>query len=583
MRVLIPLLSFLILSTYTTFSFAKTPLIYTVDSLEHVLPNLKDSERIKALNELCNLLYDLSDSAREQKYLKILIEENIRQGDTKSAGFNYKRLLVSYFNFDQYDQLDAELPHILSYMLETKNLDYYYSARALHIDACLLQDKNYSALQEMQEMYNDAQRQENIYGQAVAMYKLGVAYIQIYLEAEPALAAFKHCLEFFAKLDRVDMIELDAHFDYCNILYQAGEKDTLQQALAQWKIRLDRANANEMQKNKRRLYTKYVDYYASAICTNLLLGNTSQATSLLDSMDKMAAHSPTLIESLVLDTREEFFKHTGRYDSALAYNQKLLTTYRASGLTALSTNKLRIRGNMFYDLHRYDSAASCYYQYNILRDSTETGLNTNLLHELNTLFKVNELKASQQLLYNRLFFLSLITILFVIVALLLVIHSHRLRRKNRFLYESIQKDLQQSQAQKERAAIIKSEIAPHEELPREMQIYNDLCLLMREKKVFCDSNCNATSLARELGTNRTYLADAIKMYQNGATILEFINNLRLEYAAQLLTESTYRIAEIELIVGFNSRTTFYRLFKDKFGLTTSEFRKIAEEKRSVHC
>ena len=105
---------------------------------------------------------------------------------------------------------------------------------------------------------------------------------------------------------------------------------------------------------------------------------------------------------------------------------------------------------------------------------------------------------------------------------------------------------------------------------------------MQEKRCFCDANCNATSLAKEIGTNRTYLAEAIRLYENGATILEYINNLRLEYAAQLLSEaSAYRIAEIELIVGFNSRTTFYRLFKEKYGLSTSEYRKIAEEKREI--
>lgn len=579
MRIVVSVFLCLLVSVLST--FAQQPqLERAIDSLEASLAHRKDAERVATLSELCNLLYDLGDSAREQKYLRVLLKENAQRGDTKGAGYNYTRLLVSYFNFDQYDQLEAELPDALAYLLQAEQLDYYYTLRALQIDMYLLQERNYSALQEMQDMYNDALERRHIFGQAVAMYKIGVAYVQIYLETEPALAALKRCIELFAQTDHVDLIELDAHCDYCNVLYQASLTDLLPQALAQWRSRLDKANAREIAENKGQLYIKYTYYYAAAVGIELLFGDKSRATALLDSLDDAASHCPSTIAPLVLDTREEYFKLLGQYDSALVYNQQLLTAYRAAGLTALTSNRIRLRGNMFYTLGQYDSAAYCYHEYNVLRDSTETGLNANLLNELNTIFKVNELKATQRLLNNRLALSSLAAVLLATIVLLLVIYTHRLRRKNRLLYESIQKELQQSRARKERTTQVKAESGPCEELPREMQIYNSLCLLMQEKRCFCDANCNATSLAKELGTNRTYLAEAVRLYENGVTVLEYINNLRLEYAAQLLTDSPYRITEIEYMAGFSSRTTFYRLFKEKYGLSTSEFRRIAEEKQS---
>lgn len=579
MRIVVSVFLCLLVSVLST--FAQPPQIErTIDSLEASLAHRKDAERVATLSELCNLLYDLGDSAREQKYLRVLLKENTQRGDAKGTGYSYTRLLMSYFNFDQYERLEAELPDALAYLLETEQLDYYYTLRALQIDMYLLQERNYSALQEMQDMYNDALERRHIFGQAVAMYKIGVAYVQIYLETEPALASLKLCIELFSQMDQVDLIELDAHCDYCNVLYQAGRLDSLQHALARWRRRLDKANAREMAENKGKLYTKYTYYYAAAVCSELLFGDKSRARALLDSLDYTAAHSPSTIAPLVLDTREEYFKLSGQYDSALVYNQKLLTEYHSAGIMALYSNRIRLRGNMFYKLGAYDSAAYCYYEYNVLRDSTETGLNANLLNELNTLFKVNELKAAQRLLNNRLVLSSLAALLLATIVLLLALYTHRLRRKNRLLYDSVQKELQQSKARKERSTPVTTETGPHEELPREMQIYNSLCLLMQEKRCFCDANCNATSLAKELGTNRTYLAEAIKLYENGITVLEYINNLRLEYAAQLLTDSPYRITEIEYMAGFSSRTTFYRLFKEKYGLSTSEFRRIAEEKRA---
>ena len=582
MRIVISVLLFLILSALESrTSFAQPPLNRTTDSIESTLAYLHGTERIATLSELCNQLYDLGDSAREQKYLRILFEENAQRGDTKAAGYSYTRLLVSYFNFDQYDRLEAALPDALAYLLETEQLDYYYTLRALQIDMYLLQERNYSALQEMQDMYHDALERRHIFGQAVAMYKIGVAYVQIYLETEPALASLKRCIELFSQMEHVDMIELDAHCDYCNVLYQAEQTDSLQRALVRWKSRLDKANAREIAENKGQLYTKYTYYYAAAVCTELLLGHKDRATLLLKSMETMASRGPSTIEPLVLDTREEYFKLLGQYDSALMYNQQLISSYRSAGLTALTSNRIRLRGNMFYRLGRYDSAAYCYHEYNVLRDSTETGLNANLLNELNTLFRVNELKAAQRLLNNRLVLSSLAAVLLATIVLLLVIYTHRLRRKNRLLYESIQKELQQRKERKGRSGTLPVSETPSEELPREMQLYNSLCLLMQEQKCFCDTNCNALSIAKALGTNRTYLTAAIKQYENGATFLEYINNLRLEYAAQLLTDSSNRISEIELMVGFNSRTTFYRLFKEKYGLSTSEYRKIAKEKQQT--
>ena len=218
MRLVVSVFLCLLFSVVSSFA-QQPPLERTVDSLEASLAQRKDAERIATLSELCNLLYDLGDSAREQKYLRVLLKENEQRGDTKGAGYNYTRLLVSYFNFDQYDQLEAELPDALTYLLETEQLDYYYTLRALQIDMYLLQERNYSALQEMQEMYNDALERRHIFGQAVAMYKIGVAYVQIYLETEPALASLKRCIELFSQMDQVDLIELDAHCDYCNVLY----------------------------------------------------------------------------------------------------------------------------------------------------------------------------------------------------------------------------------------------------------------------------------------------------------------------------------------------------------------------------
>ncbi len=551
-----------------------------IDSIEAILPCLQGKQRTEALANLCDCAYNLGDSLHEQKCWKQLLEEADQIGDTENAGRAYLSLMVCYFNFNNFDRLEAELPDALAYELKIGNLEYYYACRNLLVDMYLLQDRNYSALQEMQAMYQDAQERGSVFGQAVSLYKIGLSYIQIYLEAEPALDALKRCLELFALTDNVSTQELDAYCDYCNVLYQIEQTAELQQALARWKQRLDKANARSEKVDGSTLFMKYAYYYSEAIYPELLLGNKTRAAQYLDSMDRMVAHCPPTVQSLVLDTRENYFRSLGEYDSALVYNWKRIQWDDASGLSLLSTNEMRMRGNFFYLSQRYDSAAHCYYKYILLHDSVETGLNANLLNEFNTLFKVNELKAEQRLLYNRLFLVSLATALLTTSVLLLVVYTRRLRKKNRSLYDVIQNDLRLNNARKRHLAILKQEEQLYEELPRDVQIYNRLCLLMQEKQLFRDPNCSNVMLANELGTNRTYLAEAVKIHENGATVLEYINGLRLEYAAQLLSSPTsWRIADVEIMAGFNSRTTFYRLFKEKYGLSATEYQSIAVEKQ----
>jgi transcriptional regulator GlxA family with amidase domain len=61
-----------------------------------------------------------------------------------------------------------------------------------------------------------------------------------------------------------------------------------------------------------------------------------------------------------------------------------------------------------------------------------------------------------------------------------------------------------------------------------------------------------------------------------ASITDYINRLRLDHARELLTtRPEMSIDEVATASGFSVRRTFSRLFKEKFGLTPTEFREAA--------
>ncbi|MDR7870252.1 MAG: Ada metal-binding domain-containing protein [Tissierellaceae bacterium] len=59
----------------------------------------------------------------------------------------------------------------------------------------------------------------------------------------------------------------------------------------------------------------------------------------------------------------------------------------------------------------------------------------------------------------------------------------------------------------------------------------------------------------------------------GVTPSEYVTNLRLEEARQMLKNTNKEIIDIAYYVGFNALSTFYRLFKKNMGLSPAAYRK----------
>ena len=73
------------------------------------------------------------------------------------------------------------------------------------------------------------------------------------------------------------------------------------------------------------------------------------------------------------------------------------------------------------------------------------------------------------------------------------------------------------------------------------------------------------------GKTREHLARCIKSYL-GVTLSEFINELRINYISNLLIHTNINIIDMCYECGFQSLSNFYRIFKDKYGVSPTTFR-----------
>jgi AraC-like DNA-binding protein len=63
------------------------------------------------------------------------------------------------------------------------------------------------------------------------------------------------------------------------------------------------------------------------------------------------------------------------------------------------------------------------------------------------------------------------------------------------------------------------------------------------------------------------------------TVTEFINDLRLNYIANMLQNSNHTVTEIIFDSGFNNISWAARLFKEKYGESMRQYRKNSWSKQ----
>jgi len=85
-------------------------------------------------------------------------------------------------------------------------------------------------------------------------------------------------------------------------------------------------------------------------------------------------------------------------------------------------------------------------------------------------------------------------------------------------------------------------------------------------------NLTLDFLARQAHMSREYLSRKFKAY-TGTNISDFIAEVRIERARQLLRSSTHSITDISLYCGYTSLGNFQRFFKKLTGCNPSEYRK----------
>ena len=103
----------------------------------------------------------------------------------------------------------------------------------------------------------------------------------------------------------------------------------------------------------------------------------------------------------------------------------------------------------------------------------------------------------------------------------------------------------------------------------ELARIKDISDLINEKP---EVNYTIKSLCNQCSLSPAKLQEGFKLMHN-RTVTDYIRNVRVEAAEELIKNTDLNISEIVYSIGLTSRSYFSKIFKEKYGITPNEFKK----------
>lgn len=195
----------------------------------------------------------------------------------------------------------------------------------------------------------------------------------------------------------------------------------------------------------------------------------------------------------------------------------------------------------------------------------------NALHILRAeqdMFEAEKRQQEEALQRQRIIICSTVIISVVLLVLLLIIL--RLYRKKQEAYRQL---VIRSREWAENFRILPSKEDEADE--EDILIMEAISRLIEEEEIYRDPELTLESLAHKIGHKRNSVSKAINNTQ-GKMFNAFINEYRIRETIRMMSDPAGDRLTLDAIgfdAGFNSRATFYRVFRNQTGLSPLHFRK----------
>lgn len=308
----------------------------------------------------------------------------------------------------------------------------------------------------------------------------------------------------------------------------------------------------------------------------------------------------------------DFLLESGDYHSVLVHSKAYFSELDASdSLNVIYLRTLYQSGKAYSALGKYSDAYNAMMQAYDIRNKMRVNMERNQIFDLtdvtDAVSREYELeKAAYRVQMQHRIIIGLVGIM----AFLLLLFGGLwralsvIKRKNRKMAELILELDDQRNALLARHAFPQLEMAeePGEEeqpdevdaaigtdadtdtsdvaVPENETLFQTFDQQVKEQRLYLDYQLTRDDYAHLMGVDRNRFASILKLFTAGGNLSCYLNDLRLEYSVSLFrNHPDWPISRVATESALPSLSTFYRLFKDKYGISPNSFRKTFLKKK----
>lgn len=570
------------------------PADYTpaVDSLLLLIGSSSGQDVLNLYTELHYELYEINNADVHLGYMRDYLSAAIAEENVYEEGFARVCIVEVMHNCNMNRKaLIQEARTALDMLREHEDQRHFYFFVTWAILETHIVSGNYeAALHAAEEFYNEAKEMGYDSGVASTLQSMGRAYQTLDL-FDKAEAAFRESIE-LAGDEFVDLtVKFQAYDSLIEMLVAQERNREALEACKEYEELLLRFDTHPRNSGGGGLNSYWFlnSISFAGIYRELGMFDMAEAYLAKASENSMASSDKGVL--MLERARFELFYTQGEYAKA----EKVLERVdEFMGMDADIQDKIVFidyRAKLYHRWGKYAKAADAYSDYIAKNDSLQKLEMASRLDELRTQYEVDklEMQREQDALKlkssrNTITGLALIVIMAIIIIVIAIINTRRLRAKNRSLISRIDEQdklEQENETLRERIAqtAAATESISAEENKETEDLYLNLKKLMSDPAVYTDPSIGRKTIAEQLGTNERYVYETIRNHY-GMSVSNYITNLRLNYARKLLARSSAKdtVDSVASDAGFTGRSTFYRLFKERYGMTPQEFKHLADKR-----
>ena len=335
---------------------------------------------------------------------------------------------VLFYNQAMDDSIIYHVPNDLVEIKKTKQWDKYYELWTHLANTYLYSGQPNKALREVQAMFDDAKSRGDNYGMGFAYYTMGSVYATLN-NFDESVSSYQKSLDLLSKIKPYPTVIPDIYAYYGDVLNLKKEYHQLEQLTVRWKNFLEEYEETYKSKlNQGTLNVLYTYYYMACAQAHLGLGELAKGGDVLNKIHDLLESESSMRGQTWMFYMAKLRYLQKRYPEALQFNDRRMALFDDSDMTQY-IDIIGQRADILMALGRYKEAADYYLKMYQINDSVNAQDTKQQLNEMNTLFKVDELKMEQERAQfrNTLIIVGLIVLALVIFSIFRYIAAKRLK------------------------------------------------------------------------------------------------------------------------------------------------------------